>query len=140
MDTIFSRFTKPFLSLLHEDDSRTLWEGGQWKLEEKEDEGILPAEGHFRLSLVPDSARNGKSIVKAEWIQPTRDEHGNTLDRKYATRLIPELNEFIEDGIQTILPGVMPSMIDITNRAGSVMRLLLWEPTRFKLKENPESE
>jgi hypothetical protein len=110
-------------------DGRLLWQGGLWNLDDVEESSTY---GDFRLTIEPDMSRQGRLVLRVEWIE-TVDGKGQ---RVYANRLIPELSTFIGAGkVKAEMAPEIPSAVKLQNARGRVLWLRLWEPTRYEIQK-----
>jgi len=117
------------LSYLSFADSPVLWHGGLWNLDYP---GDVSTYGYFRLLLESDAVQKEARVLRVEWVEKL-DSKG---ERVYASRLIPELGNFLGSGKITAEMGEVPSAIRLQNSKGLVLWLRLWEPTRFSIQES----
>jgi hypothetical protein len=119
-------FLLPYLSFA---ESPVLWKGGLWNLDYP---GDVSTYGYFRLLLESDAVQKEARVLRVEWIEKL-DSKG---ERVYASRLIPELGNFLGSGKIIAEMGEVPSAIRLQNSKGLVLWLQLWEPTRFSIQES----
>ncbi|MCJ7813697.1 hypothetical protein MUP95_10330 [bacterium] len=105
---------------------KLLYEGGLWNLNYLGYD--ISTYGHYKIYQIPYLERND-FILKVEWIENINDNK----TRVFASRLFPELIEFIDNNKIRIKAEEVPSTFHLINHKGENKWLVLWEPTRFEI-------